>query len=176
VIHRQGSLRSLPGRPEWPIHRLGCATHLPLPREAVFAFFADPANLERITPPELRFRIKERPAGGLRAGSLIRYRLRLLGVSFDWLTEIIRWDPPHEFVDEQRKGPYRLWIHTHTFSEDDAGTSVVDEVRYRLPLWPAGEVAWPLVHVQLRRIFAYRSRALRRELLVEPDIGPHGRL
>jgi ligand-binding SRPBCC domain-containing protein len=131
----------------------------------VYAFFADPDNLERITPPELRFRITERPPGSLRAGSLIRYRLRLLGVSFDWLTEISQWDPPHSFVDEQLAGPYRSWIHTHTFVSDHGGTTVHDGVRYRLPLWPAGELAWPLVHLQLRRIFAYRARALRSVLL-----------
>ena len=93
-------------------------------------------------------------------GTLIDYRLRLGGIPFLWRTLISRWEPDDCFVDEQVKGPYAMWVHSHRFSDADGGTLVSDEVRYRLPLYPAGEVAHPLVRIQLRRIFAYRSRRI----------------
>lgn len=139
-------------------------SELRLARERVFPFFADAANLEILTPPELRFEIATPPPVVMAEGTLIRYRLRLMGVPFRWLTRIAVWDPPREFVDEQLEGPYRTWVHKHLFVETPFGTRVHDSVTYELPLFPVGELAAPLVHLQIRRIFVYRARALKRAL------------
>lgn len=146
------------------LHLLKASQDLPLCPEEVFPFFADAANLERLTPPELRFRIITPLPITVQLGTLIAYRLRLFGVPFSWLTRISRWHPPHEFVDEQLRGPYRLWIHTHRFVPRDRGTRMEDEVRYQLPFFPVGEAAYPLVRWQLGRIFAYRRQAVARLL------------
>jgi ligand-binding SRPBCC domain-containing protein len=147
------------------MHRFATTTVLPLPLDRVFPFFADAANLEVITPPELRFHILTPQPVEMRVGALIRYRLRLTGVPFQWLTRIAEWNPPHQFVDEQLKGPYKTWIHTHRFTETPAGTQIDDEVRYELPLFPVGELALPFVKLQVGRIFAFREQAIRRLML-----------
>jgi ligand-binding SRPBCC domain-containing protein len=137
---------------------------LPLARERVFPFFADAANLKVITPPELRFEIVTPPPISMAQGTLIGYRLRLMGVPFEWLTRIAVWDPPREFVDEQLEGPYRSWVHKHLFVETPGGSRIYDAVTYELPFFPLGELAAPLVQLQIRRIFAYRARAVQRAL------------
>ena len=139
---------------------------LPLPVDRVFDFFSAADNLERITPPELNFRIVTPGRIELTAGALIDYRLSLFGLPFVWRTEITTWRPPHEFIDTQLRGPYAQWIHRHTFREEGGETVIEDEVRYRLPVPIIGELARPLVRLQLGRIFRYREARIR-ELLRE---------
>jgi hypothetical protein len=133
---------------------------LALSIDEVFPFFADAANLEKITPPEVGFAFLTKLPIDMRVGALIDYRLRLWGIPMRWRTRITEWNPPHGFIDEQVRGPYGLWVHSHEFRADGDATAMVDHVRYALPLAPVGEIAHFLVRRQLDRIFDYRARVV----------------
>jgi ligand-binding SRPBCC domain-containing protein len=145
-------------------HLLQTTTPVPLAVDEVFAFFANAENLERITPPELAFQILTPTPIDIGEGTTIDYRLRLFRIPFRWRTRIVEWQPNDRFIDEQIRGPYSSWKHLHTFAECENGTRMTDRVEYRLPLYPAGVVALPLVRRQLDRIFRYRASATRRLL------------
>ena len=127
----------------------------------VFAFFSDPANLARLTPPGMRFRIIGPPSGVLEAGSRLEYRIRWTSLRLRWVTRITRWAPDSEFEDVQEEGPYRVWIHTHRFEPTARGALMRDRVEYELPFGSVGRLAHRvLVRRQLETIFDFRRRAI----------------
>ena len=141
------------------VHHLQREQFVPTPLDDVFPFFADPANLAALTPPSLCFEILTPRPLTMKAGAVIDYRIRLGPLPVRWRTLITTFEPPHRFVDEQLRGPYDLWHHTHTFVERDGGTVLGDHVVYALPLGPLGEFAHALdVRRRLNAIFAYRRR------------------
>jgi ligand-binding SRPBCC domain-containing protein len=134
---------------------------VPKPRAEVFAFFADPHNLQRLTPGFLGFRILTPPPIEMREGAIIDYSLRLHGLPVRWRTRIDCFEPEERFVDTQIKGPYRYWRHLHEFEEVPEGTLLRDRVDYELPLGPLGAVARQLfVRRSLERIFSYRREVI----------------
>lgn len=137
---------------------LETSIRLPRPREEVFAFFADAANLDLLTPRRLRFEVLTPLPIVMRPGTRIEYRLRLHGVPVQWQSEITVWEPPERFVDEQRRGPYRRWVHEHRFREADGETEVSDRVEYACP--GGALIHWLFVARDLRRIFRYRGTQL----------------
>jgi ligand-binding SRPBCC domain-containing protein len=134
---------------------------LPYPIDAVFSFFSDATNLNAITPPWLHFRILSSTPLALDKGTLIEYKLKLHGFPVRWQSEIIIWEPPTQFVDVQRKGPYLQWIHRHIFEECEGGTLIRDRVDYALAGWFAESLIHALVvGPDLKQIFEYRKKKL----------------
>ena len=140
------------------IHQFEAELWLPRSRDEVFAFFADAANLEAITPPWLNFSMVTPSPIPMHAGALIDYKIRVRGFPMRWRTKIITWEPPVRFIDEQIRGPYREWIHEHTFEERNGGTLVRDRVRYAVPF---DFLVHRLVRPDVKRIFAYREETMR---------------
>ena len=135
---------------------------IPVSLDRAFDFFGDAANLERITPPWLGFRILSPLPVEMRTGARIEYRIWLGGVPARWATRITRWDPPRAFVDLQESGPYALWEHLHEFAPLGAGVLMRDRVRYALPFGYLGRaVHRSLIRSLLARIFDYRFAVIR---------------
>jgi ligand-binding SRPBCC domain-containing protein len=153
----------------WKIHR---EQYVPRPLAEVFPFFADARNLEAITPPWLRFRILDLP-DRIDAGTEILYRLRWHGVPMRWKTIITVWRPGLEFVDIQKIGPYVMWQHTHLFRPEGEGTRIIDEIEYRLPMGPVGNLIrrW-IVAPDLERIFDYRAARIAEQFPAATSAGP----
>ena len=141
------------------VFTLSSRVWLPKPLHEVFPFFSDARNLEVLTPPWLRFEVLTYGPIAMAEGARVDYRLRLRGVPIRWESEITAWSPPNLFVDEQRRGPYRLWVHEHRFEERHGITVAEDRVRYAVPGgWIIDRL---LVRRDVRRIFSYRRKKLR---------------
>jgi ligand-binding SRPBCC domain-containing protein len=131
---------------------------LPRPPEQIFPFFADAHNLEALTPPWLNFKILTPAPIAMHEGALIDYQIRIHGIPVRWHTRINVWQPPHRFVDEQLRGPYRQWIHEHTFEAKDGGTLTRDRVSYAVPF--DFLMHRYFVRPDIEKIFNYRSAEL----------------
>lgn len=144
------------------VHYLKQIQTLPVERETLWDFISVPQNLNRITPSDMAFEIIGEPPEKTYAGLLLEYRVKIpiLGWS-TWLTEIKYVQEGYYFIDEQRVGPYKLWLHTHELKEVKDGTQMQDTIRYLVPFGPFGLIANILfVRRTLNRIFDYRREKL----------------
>lgn len=140
--------------------KLQSALWVPHKPHQVFPFFADAQKLELLTPPWLCFEIKTPMPIEMRVGALIDYRISLRGIPMKWRTRIARWEPDVAFADEQLIGPYVVWHHTHTFTPQDGGTVIGDEVVMRPKGGPLAPLVMKFVRPDLQRIFAYRAEIM----------------
>lgn len=143
-------------------HILETTTIIKKPLNEVFDFFSKAENLNKITPPEVHFTILTPLPIKMFPGTLIDYRIKLNGIPMKWRTKISVWDAPHQFVDEQIKGPYVRWHHTHSFKDLGNGTTeMTDRVEYLSPGWIFEPlINWLFVGKKVEGIFKYREQQL----------------
>lgn len=131
---------------------------VPRPIDEVFEFFSNPANLTILSPPWLKFEMQSEHEAKMLAGIEFDYKLKVRGIPLKWRSRITEWDPPNRFADEQIKGPYNLWVHTHSFEEQDRNTVVRDHIQYSVP---GGSIINSLfVRRDVEKIFKYRGDKL----------------
>jgi ligand-binding SRPBCC domain-containing protein len=153
------------------MYELQRTQRIPATAEAVWNFIATPKNLGDITPGHMGF---ELTSAGLPekmyAGMFICYNIRpLLGIKIRWVTEITQIKEPNYFVDEQRKGPYRVWHHQHLLRVIEGGIEMTDIVHYQPPLGILGRLANSLfLRKQLKEIFDYRFTRIEERFGVFP--------
>lgn len=140
------------------VHHLISLQKLPVTLEKTWKFFSDAHNLLTITPPFLNLKVTNEVFGDeVYAGQIISYKVKpLAGIAVSWTTEITHIVKEKMFVDQQIKGPYKLWHHQHHFKSMEGGTEMKDIVHYRLPFGIFGELAHPIVRKKLMEIFTYR--------------------
>jgi ligand-binding SRPBCC domain-containing protein len=142
-------------------HSLTCRQCIPVTIVEAWDFFSSPANLARITPPEMMFRITDGDGGQqIYEGMRIRYTLYpFMMVPMQWETEITRVDKPFAFEDSQKSGPYESWHHLHQFREIPGGVEMTDQVNYVMPMGAFGDLVNTLiVSRRLEEVFTYRKR------------------
>ncbi len=149
--------RSHPGA-----HYLKIKQWIPDDIDRVWEFFSSAENLEKITPSSLGFHVKHMSTKKIEKNTLIDYALKIRGIPITWRSNISEWSPKSSFVDEQVKGPYRLWFHRHLFRPLAGGTMIEDRVEYRLPLFPFGQLGLLFVKKDLAHIFEHRREAVAR--------------
>jgi len=133
-----------------------------LPINDVFNFFSKPENLSLITPPRLKFDILTPAPIIMKEGQLIDYSLTIMYcLKLRWRTLITDYNQPYKFVDQQIKGPYSLWHHTHEFEEKDGGTLINDSVTYAVPFGVIGQLLHAVyIKHDIKNIFKYRHKIL----------------
>jgi ligand-binding SRPBCC domain-containing protein len=144
------------------VNRLLQTQTLPVESSVLWDFVSVPQNLNEITPPDMAFEIVGDHPEKTYPGLLLEYRVKIPFVGWTpWLTEIKYVEEGVSFVDEQRVGPYKIWLHTHRLETVAGGTKMTDDIRYQLPFGPLGALAhWLFVRRTLCRIFDFRKHRL----------------
>ena len=142
-------------------HVLVRKTTIKVTIKEVFDFFSKAENLNHLTPPEVNFKFITQLPIEMKKGAVIDYKIKINGITFNWRTEITKWEPPFYFEDTQTKGPYKLWIHEHKFAELNGNTEMTDTVNY---LSPGGIFEFIphnlIVKKKVESIFDYRKKVL----------------
>jgi ligand-binding SRPBCC domain-containing protein len=116
----------------------------------------------------------ERAIGGVTSGQIglgetVTWRARHLGVTWTMTSKITALNAPESFVDEQVRGPFRSFRHEHRFEATEAGTTMVDHIRFTAPLGLLGRIAEAAVLGRyLPKLIADRNRHLKQTLEDSP--------
>jgi uncharacterized protein YbjT (DUF2867 family)/ligand-binding SRPBCC domain-containing protein len=131
----------------------------------LFRWHERPEALRALVPSGPWFRI-EKQCGGVRDDATVVFAIGAGPFRVRWEARHFGFVPDRQFCDEQVRGPFSTWRHTHRVEPLDAEQSVYeDRVEYALPGGRAvHRVLAPLVRPLLLRSFAMRHRIVKERM------------
>ncbi len=132
--------------------------------EEVWAWHVAPGAFERLVPPWERVRVVDRDPRGIVDGARVTLEVTKGPVTFNWVAEHQRVDPPHGFDDVQVKGPFVTWHHARRFESAEGGTAIIDRLRVEPPLGALGGIVAGSIRDDLERMLTWRHEILRQDL------------
>lgn len=113
--------------------------------------------------PSRRFVRIERQTGGLEDGGCVVFSVGVGPLRVRWEARHYGYVRGRQFCDEQVRGPFKTWRHTHRIEPIGTGRSLYeDRVEYAVPGGPLVQrMAAAVLRPVLRRAFAQRHRIVR---------------
>ena len=132
-----------------------------VPCARVFRWHERPEALLDLMPLRRWVRI-EQQVGGLREGGRVTIAIGAGRLCLRWEARHFGFIQDEQFCDEQLKGPFALWRHTHRFEAIAPNQTVYeDRVEYELP--GGAIINWlsaPVVRRLLTRTFEWRHQVV----------------
>ncbi|HWT33320.1 MAG TPA: SRPBCC family protein [Microbacterium sp.] len=98
-------------------------------------------------------------SGRIGLGETVTWRARHFGVWFTMTSKITALERPTSFVDQQVRGPFRMFVHEHTFEPLGDGSRMTDRITVGSPV--LGRLAERAILVPyLRRLIRKRNAHL----------------
>lgn len=139
------------------------------PVEEVFKWHARPGALERLSPPWDPLDVIHK-SGGIEKGAraVMKMKASPLPLKFKWVANHTEYEENRLFRDQQLKGPFAHWVHTHKFEPEGASACYLeDQIEFALPFSPFGNfIGSSFVKHKLERIFQYRHSTIAEDIAV----------
>lgn len=112
--------------------RFDTSVHLPARPAKVHEFFLSPANIARISPPEIGLVFVD-PPSVIQVGSELTFKVQAFGQVQTLTHRVLTVEAPDLIVEEMVKGPFKKWYHRHSFVAAGDGVEVRDEIEFEPP-------------------------------------------
>lgn len=140
-------------------------SQLAVPAQELYDWHMQPGAFDRLVPPWQRVEVVERPTRLVEGAKLVM-KVFAGPISVRWVALHRDFIEGRQFIDDQVHGPFKQWVHTHSFEAIDDQTSMLtDRIEYELPLGPLGALFGGLpTDLMLEKMFEFRHRATREAL------------
>ncbi len=140
-------------------------SQFPVPVEELYGWHTRPGAFERLAPPWERMEIVQRTQG-IKDGERLIFNLVKGPVKICWEALHYNTAENKQFVDEQVRGPFQKWIHTHKFeSVENSVSELMDSVEYQPPLGGFGDSLFgDNIREKLNAMFRFRHERLKNDL------------
>ncbi len=128
---------------------------LPFPPSVVFSWHLKEGALDRMIPPWQKVVVTQKGSPA-EVGSQTHLSMHKGPVSTQWVARHVAFEKERYFTDEQIRGPFRFFKHTHSVEYEQEGSVWCDTIEF-IPPW---FISSNYVHKELQKMFHFRHRRL----------------
>ena len=107
--------------------------------------------------------------GGINNDDISIFQIKLGPITFKWVAKHFGYIHNRQFQDKMIKGPFKKWVHTHSFIPQDPNQCIIEDKIDYMPRF--GKIGSKIIQKRiqnyLNQLFLYRSRILVNDTILE---------